>query len=656
MDEIFARYAPKPLPPTLTHSTKPTVTNIGKPSETGLPIQSYESVPFGSERSSEDFYSTGRKRSHHDANSYGQDTHYGNGTASKSSRSKRGPRDARVSGRLLSSQQRPSPAETSSYPFINVPPPPTPPPGFPAFDPTNPMAAYAFMQTMFPQIVGMLPPSPNGDLPTFGTKPRCQDYDTKGYCTLGSSCPYEHGNDIIVAPRDDEYDPTRANFSMNGTKRGTPRASSHTQRTRRAPGSLGHFDVKRNHRAAFSDTRFQPHDNFTTLVVEQIPEECFEDDAVRNFFSHYGKVLDVAMNPYKRLALVTYDSHAAARRAWESPRAVFENRFVKVYWYRPDLEGANTATGNSSRKDHNESMNADIAGEEDFKRQQEDKQKAYEERMRVKKAMEDARHDLVRRRENMLKEREALVSKLAIAEGHEAGQDNTNGTNGLHDSVGIDSPDPKIRALRDQLAKMQAEAKSLGIDPDAPADDLHYASGGRSTGFGTTVRGGIAARSAYRGYGSSSGRYPGHRFIRGRDPSVRKLDNRPRSIAISGLVFDDVKEENLRSYLTLIGPFEDIELNPQRTDSRIIVFKERWQGEQVMYGKNDIPGVGKVELSWVANTANGNQAQELSSYEDVVSGDAGENARRAFSDEAQQPQDDNLDVAGGDDDDWGNIT
>ena len=29
---------------------------------------------------------------------------------------------------------------------------------------------------------------------------RCKDYDTKGYCARGSSCPYEHGSDRIVAP------------------------------------------------------------------------------------------------------------------------------------------------------------------------------------------------------------------------------------------------------------------------------------------------------------------------------------------------------------------------------------------------------------------------------------------------------------------------
>ena len=238
----------------------------------------------------------------------------------------------------------------------------------------------------------------------------------------------------------------------------------------------------------------------------------------------------------------------------------------------------------------------------------------------------------------MAKERGALVKKLAIAEGHEPVMHDTNGSQTTNDGSDADAPDPKIKALRDQLAKMQAEAKSLGIDPDAPNVE-------------ESQRGSFTARAAHRNFRSSRDHHHGHGFVRGRDPSVRKLDNRPRNIAISGVEFDSGKEEDLRSYLTLIGPFEDIELN----DSRIVVFKERWMAEQVIHGRTDIPGVGQVELSWVADAGNGTSAPATGKQEDVVLEDIGKDAR-IFSDEAQQPLNDNLDVAGGDEDDWGNIT
>ena len=643
MDEIFARYAPKSRPATTTAATNSAVAATSQQSDNGFPIQSYESSSFGGQKASEKF-NTSRKRSYQDANSHGPDLHHGNGVASRYPRSKKPFKDAWTSERRVSSQQLPTPANISSYPFINAPLPPTPPPGFPAFDPTNPMAAFAFMQTMLPQMAGMLPPSPNGGQRSFSEKPRCRDYDTKGYCILGSSCPYEHGNDLIIAAKDDEYDPTRANFSLNGPNNRPPDHNDQARRTRKGHGSSGHFDTKRTKRAAFSDPRPPPHKNFTSIVVEQVPEDFFEEETVRNFFSQFGKVLEITMKPYKHLAIVRYETHGSAKRAWESPKAVFDNRFVKVYWYRPDLEST-TVDSNSLPKDVNEAMDTGIVGTQTFKQQQNTKQRAHEERMRVRKAMEDARQDLVRRKDTMARERGALVKKLAIAEGHEMGLHDTNGTTNSYNGPGADAPDPKIKALRDQLAKMQAEAKSLGIDPDAPNHKQ-------------PPHGGLRARAASRSFGASRGRYPGHGFVRGRDASVRKLDNRPKNIAISGVNFDSEKEENLRSYLTLIGPFEDIELNPQRNDSRIVVFKERWMAEQVLHGRTDIPGVGLVELSWVANAANGTStsAPATSNHEDVVLEDADNEARGFGSEqEAHQPVDDNLDVAGGDEDDWGNI-
>jgi len=556
------------------------------------------------------------------------------------------------------------------YPFMNMPRPPTPPPGFPAFDPSNPMAAFAMMQTMFPYMIGMLPPSPNGELGIFGKKTRCQDYDTKGYCTLGSSCPYEHGNDSIVAAGDDEYDPTKANFSMNGMQSGTISARGRTALTTNSPGGFLHSNAKRynNNRAAFSDPRPPSDMTSTTIVVEQIPEDYFDDETVRNFFSQYGNVLDVSMKPYKRLGIVKYDTYAAAKRAWASPKAIFENRFVRVFWYNPELEGVKSTFSTASPpKDSDVSMDMDgedVIDVEAFKQQQEEKQKAHEERIRTKKAMEDARRDLIRRRQSMAKEREALVKKLALAKGQQTSQSDSNGTNGVRDGVATDLPDPKIKALRDQLAKMQAEARSLGIDPDAPSDDLSDPFGIHPRGSEQPIRGGFAARGAYGGFGSPRGGsyYRGYGFVPGRDSRFKKLDHRPKNIAISGVEFDSVKEENLRSYLTLLGRFEDIELDPYQPDVRIIVFKERWHAEQVMRGKRDIPGVGTVELSWAGSTARRSEMQATSRYEDVVLGDAGDDGSRIFGDETaqqqeqQQPHEDDLDVAGGDDDDWGNVS
>lgn len=61
----------------------------------------------------------------------------------------------------------------------------------PPFDPFNglPMDVLVQMQAMglpFPDMVGGRgPPRRRG---------RCRDFDTKGYCSRGSTCQYDHGN------------------------------------------------------------------------------------------------------------------------------------------------------------------------------------------------------------------------------------------------------------------------------------------------------------------------------------------------------------------------------------------------------------------------------------------------------------------------------
>lgn len=50
-----------------------------------------------------------------------------------------------------------------------------------------------------------------------------------------------------------------------------------------------------------------------------------------------------------------------------------------------------------------------------------------------------------------------------------------------------------------------------------------------------------------------------------------------------------------------VGEYDSIEPSPDRPDSLVVTFKERYLAEKLMFGTSEIPSVGKVELSWVAN-------------------------------------------------------
>jgi Zinc finger C-x8-C-x5-C-x3-H type (and similar) len=102
-------------------------------------------------------------------------------------------------------------------PLVGFPGLPQPSPGF--FDPNDPMAAFIAMQAMgfplpamsfapagsptgYPQSGSQRSPVLDTVSPAKRTGERCRDYDEKGFCALGSTCPYEHGTNPIIVPGD----------------------------------------------------------------------------------------------------------------------------------------------------------------------------------------------------------------------------------------------------------------------------------------------------------------------------------------------------------------------------------------------------------------------------------------------------------------------
>jgi hypothetical protein len=184
---------------------------------------------------------------------------------------------------------------------------------------------------------------------------------------------------------------------------------------------------------------------------------------------------------------------------------------------------------------------------EEFTRKQEEVQKAHEEKQKKLKEMEAARKELEKRQEDLLKsqaeEKRRLMAKLAAKRG-KPGSPPAGSENGA--SVEPENPTDK---LKKQLAALEAEAQSLGIDYSLSEDTSSW--GGRGRGRG---RGGYRGRGAFlpRGFrGGYRGRGGAPFAVSGRSFN---LDNRPKTVGLVGIDFSDPeKDESLRQYL-LAGP------------------------------------------------------------------------------------------------------
>jgi hypothetical protein len=421
---------------------------------------------------------------------------------------------------------------------------PPPPPGPMPFDMSNPMAFFAMMASMGNTMPGMpvLPMlASQGDRYNGQARGgKCHDYHAKGFCAKGNMCLFEHDPLPDDVP---EYDPDQPSLSTQTVP--------HTKRRQAAKGIKGGRP-----RADFS-LPGPTHDRTnTTLVVEQIPDDRFSEDNVRDFFSQFGPIADIKMHAYKRLAILKFEDHASADQAYNSPQAVFENRFVKVYWY----QDAGSQGDNAPPPEP-----LDL---EEIARRTAEAQLAFEAR-RARLEEADARSAELDR---LLREKDAEIQDIKRQLAELAGDD---------ENAALEAE------FSQDLATLQAEAETLFAQKDS-APHAERARGYLPRGM-YHGRGYVGGRGAYRGRAA----FPGGRT------SVKRLDNRPRRLAVAGIEKGSAREEAVRQYLVVSLPHAEfnhtntnvhgknmpectsIEPHPEVPDTLVLTFVERYQAEMV---------------------------------------------------------------------------
>lgn len=361
-----------------------------------------------------------------------------------------------------------------------------------------------------------------------------------------------------------EYDPNTAAIGVFPPQQSN-RPSNNNHGNGGRDGRQGQQHRKKSGpRASFSAAGPVHDRSQTKVVIESIPEENFEEDQVRKFFSQFGNVVNITMMPYKRLAVVEYDSWGSANRAYRSPKVIFDNRFVKVFWYKEEKHGdfVNRDAGANGAKSGPSASNgpgflvasdptSDLEMEdmEDFASRQEEAQKIYEEKLRKKEEIEKQRAELEKRQKELQAKQEAEKQRLLARLGGSSKASSGEGANALDmDEKFGDAPksSTQTEALRATLAKLQEEAKAFGIDPNASPDDdatiSTYSVFGRG-GRGGYARGrGYPVRGTYRGRGGRGNIHAAY--------AAFSLDNRPKKISISGIDFSvPEKDEALRQHL-----------------------------------------------------------------------------------------------------------
>ncbi|KAM5348323.1 hypothetical protein ACJ41O_008147 [Fusarium nematophilum] len=444
-------------------------------------------------------------------------------------------------------------------------------------------------------------------------KGRCRDFDMKGFCSRGSTCPYDHGNESIFVPPmgppgagGAEYDPSDPMFAAMANAQNPMNLYGFPPENGRGGrgGRRNRGSKKGGARAPFSADGPVHDRSKSTIVVENIPEESFSEDEVRSFFSQFGSIAEVSMQPYKHLAIVKYDKWGSANAAYQSPKVIFDNRFVKVFWYKDNkidslppsvpLQDGNWSGDPQAAGDDEEGPEPEMDMEE-FQQRQREAQRQHQEREEKRAELERKRQELEKQQQELLarhrEENEKLQAKLASQRGE-----------------GGDAPSSGTDMLRAKLAALEQEAKLLGIDPNAVDDDGSSVTGGppwpprggyRGRGGGG---GGYRSRGyAPRGRGSFRGRGGGGASHMHATYAQYSIDNRPKKLAVTGVDFTAPdRDEMLRHFLLNLGEFESVDTSPAVTH---VSFQDRKTAEKFYYSLHgkELPGVeGHLDLSWVS--------------------------------------------------------
>ncbi|KAI7896574.1 uncharacterized protein EV154DRAFT_491488 [Mucor mucedo] len=472
-------------------------------------------------------------------------------------------------------------------------------------------------------------------------RPQCRDYNEKGFCMRGDMCPYDHGMDRIIVDEGagaypgpfppggpippmgvrtvppqpfygmpDAYDPERSGM-MPGQDMGFPGGmmpNNNDMMNMRGNGMRrGGRGHRGNARGGYNGRQHYNQHNAqnTTLNVEKIPVEFCQIATVNEFFAKFGTITNISVQPHAQKAVIQYSTRQEAENAYNSPDAIFDNRFVKVYWHKDETpavnaNGTNTAaTATAPVEPQPPMINPNEPDPElvaaraaELAKEREEKQKKHQEHM--KSILE-----LQKKRENQLQQQideqkrllDQLTNSTGLSQLEKADllkalktiQSDINTTKtaatqppvvptaseGSEPAAGAAEGTETTEDLKKKLARLEAEASHLGIQ-------------------GSGFRGG---RGGY--YGRGRGSWP-----RMRGGMTRmSLDNRPTKIVVKDIP-QESNETELRQHFDQFGTVTSFE---QKESEVVVQYGQRFEAERAMTAGPNY-SKGTLQLAWISET------------------------------------------------------
>ncbi|CAG8523924.1 10445_t:CDS:10 [Diversispora eburnea] len=375
----------------------------------------------------------------------------------------------------------------------------------------------------------------------------------------------------------------------------------------------------RGARAGFnSNNRFSANTNKNaTLVVENIPIEVCNLDKVNEFFKKFGTIVNINVDITHHKAIIQFHSQSDAYKAYNSPEPIFDNRFVKVYWYKEKEE---PQSSNSSAIKPTVTLlkpeNPVSAPPEILTQPSPEKIKEAEEKAKKQKESLTALLEIQKQREQLInrqiEEQKKLMELAKKSKNREevlkvlskVSEEIKNDTNVVARKPiltgGIHSKNLLEEKEREQLDRELDILSKINETKSGNSESNTSITGLNTTGETSLFRG--RGRAIYY-RGRARAVWP-----RARGGGVMrsfKLDNRSTKLHLKNIPVDS--SDTLQSYFQQFGEVESLTVADE-TKSAIVQFKTRYEAEQALGKGSNIPDIGAVQMTWHTETNSANSA------------------------------------------------
>lgn len=383
----------------------------------------------------------------------------------------------------------------------------------------------------------------------------------------GDMCPYDHGMDRIIVDEGagaypgpfppggpippmgvrtvppqpfygmpDAYDPERSGLMPGNEMVGFPGMMPNDMMNN---GMMRGNGMRRGRGGRGARGGYQGHRNQhnnpqnTTLNVEKIPAEFCQISTVNDFFAKFGTITNISVQPHAQKAVIQYSTRAEAENAYNSPDAIFDNRFVKVYWHKDETPTVPADIPQPIVPKSNEPDPELVAARAaELAKEREEKQKKHQEHMKSILEIQKKREIQL---QQQIDEQKRLLNQL------------TNST-GLTQTEKADL----LKALKAIQNDIDTSKTTAAIEPIVPTEVSEHAEGAETTEDLKKKLARLEAEASnlgIQGSGFRGGRGGYYGRGRGSWPRMRggmtrmSLDNRPTKIVVKDIPQESTETE-----------------------------------------------------------------------------------------------------------------